>query len=407
MDNIVVGGGMVGVATALALQERGRQVLLLERGEPGRETSYGNAGIIQTEAVSPYPIPLAFNRLLNIVSGRAHDVAWNLGGVPGWLGPVARYFWHSLPAHHRRIVPHYARLIRRATDDHAPLIAAAGAEELILRRGFVHGFRDAASFDAALAEAEGKRDGFGVPFTVLDAAGLARVEPNLQMRMQGGLHFTSPWSCRDPGELVARYAKLFVARGGTIETGEARGLAPKGAGWAVQSSAGMREAAEMVVALGPWTPPFLAPLGYNIPMVLKRGYHRHFRSSAGPLQPFMDVANATVIAPMQRGVRVLTGAELNALDAASNLRQIEHSAEIAKALFPLGEAVESEPWRGARPCMPGMLPVIGEAPKHRGLWFNFGHGHQGFTLGPTTGAMLAEVMTGAADAATLAPYRLR
>lgn len=407
MDNIVIGGGMVGVATALALQERGRQVLLLERGEPGRETSHGNAGLIQTEAVSPYPIPLALDRLLQIVGGRAHDVAWNPGGVPSWLGPVARYFWHSLPANHRRIVPDYARLIRRATDDHAPLIAAAGAEELILRRGFVHGFRDAASFDAARAEAEGKRARFGVPFTVLDAAGLARIEPNLQLRMQGGLHFTSPWSCRDPGELVTRYARLFAARGGTIETAAARGLAPKGAGWTVQSSAGAREAAEVVVALGPWTPPFLAPLGYHIPMVLKRGYHQHFRSAGAPLQPFMDVANATLIAPMQRGARVLTGAELNAIGAASNLRQIRHSAEIAKALFPLGEAVDPEPWRGARPCMPWMLPVIGPAPRHKGLWFNFGHGHQGFTLGPTTGAMLAEAMTGGADPATLGPYRLR
>lgn len=404
VDNIVIGGGMVGVSTALALQERGRRVQLLDRRQPGRETSYGNAGIIQTEAVSPYAIPLAFGRLLKIALGRAHDVAWNLRGVPGWLAPVARYFWHSLPGNYRHIVPHYARLILRATEDHAPLIAAAGAEELILRRGFIQAYRDAKVFESAIAEAEAERAEYGVPFTALDANGLAQAEPQLQVPMPGAIHFTSPWSCRDPGELVARYAKLFVERGGTIETAEAYSLTQNGAGWKVHSSTGQHEASDVVVALGPWTPQVIAPLGYRIPMVLKRGYHQHFRSKAEPLQPFMDVANATVLSPMNAGVRVLTGAELNAIGASSNLRQIRHSAEIAKTLFPLGEPVESEPWRGARPCMPDMLPVVGKASKHEGLWLNFGHGHQGFTLGPTTGALLADVMTGAAGSDTLSPY---
>jgi D-amino-acid dehydrogenase len=404
MDNIVIGGGMVGVATALALQQRGRRVLLLERREPGRETSYGNAGIIQTEAVAPYAIPLAPDRLLSIVTGRAHDVAWTFGGAASWLGPVARYFWHSLPGHYRRIVPDYARLIRRATDDHAPLIAASGAEELIQRRGFIQLYRNVRALDAAVAEAEARRAAFGVPFTALDADGLAKAEPNLQARLAGGVHFTASWSCRDPGELVARYARLFVAQGGRIETATARGLVRSGAGWRVETSAGAHEASDVVVALGPWTPQFLAPLGYRIPMVLKRGYHLHFRAAAQPERPLMDVANAMVIAPMRRGARVLTGADLNGLDAAANLRQIRHASEVARTLFPIGEAVEPEPWRGARPCMPDMLPVVGRASRHDGLWFNFGHGHQGFTLGPTTGTLLAEVMTGAAPAETLAPY---
>jgi D-amino-acid dehydrogenase len=404
MDSIVIGGGMVGISTGLALQQRGRKVLLIERGEAGRETSYGNAGIIQTEAVSPYPIPMQLGHLLRIASGRAHDVAWNVGGVPSWAEAVARYFWHSLPANYRRIVPHYARLILRATDDHAPLIQAACADDLIVRRGFVQVYRDSHALEAAVAEAEIERAQFGVPFTPVDADGLARLEPNLQIRMRGAVHFTSPWSCRDPGELVARYARLFVSRGGTIEAAEALGLSQSGVGWRVDTASGPRDAAEVVVALGPWSPKFLAPLGYRIPMVLKRGYHQHFRSTVEPAQPFMDVSNATVIAAMNAGIRVLTGAELNAIGADSNLRQIRHSVEVAKALFPLGNAVEVAPWRGARPCMPDMLPVVGKASRHRGLWFNFGHGHQGFTLGPTTAALLADAITGEPGSDALDAY---
>ena len=63
-------------------------------------------------------------------------------------------------------------------------------------------------------------------------------------------------------------------------------------------------------------------------------------------------------------------------------------------LFPLAERLEPEPWMGRRPCLPDMVPVIGKGERHQGLWFAFGHAHHGFTLGPATGRLLAEMMTG-------------
>ena len=107
---------------------------------------------------------------------------------------------------------------------------------------------------------------------------------------------------------------------------------------------------------------------------------------------------------MDAGLRVLTGAELNTINGTANLRQIRHAAEVAKTLYPIEEAVEFTPWRGVRPCMPDMLPVIGPASRHKGLWFNFGHGHQGFTLGPTSAALLGDTMTGAASEQIMSPY---
>jgi D-amino-acid dehydrogenase len=68
----------------------------------------------------------------------------------------------------------------------------------------------------------------------------------------------------------------------------------------------------------------------------------------------------------------------------------------------LGDPVPDSIWHGHRPCLPDMLPLAGAAPRHRGLWFDFGHGHQGFTLGPTTGRLLAEIMDGREDELTRA-----
>ena len=97
---------------------------------------------------------------------------------------------------------------------------------------------------------------------------------------------------------------------------------------------------------------------------------------------------------MNRGIRLTTGVEFARRDAPPRPIQIERALPRARSLFPLGEAVDAQPWMGARPCLPDMLPVIGKAPRHPGLWFDFGHQHHGLTLGPATGRLLAEMMTG-------------
>ena len=84
--------------------------------------------------------------------------------------------------------------------------------------------------------------------------------------------------------------------------------------------------------------------------------------------------------------------------------QLQRALPRAHALFPLGDAIDAKPWMGARPCLPDMLPVIGKAPRHAGLWFDFGHQHHGLTLGPATGRLLAEMMTGETPFADPRPF---
>jgi D-amino-acid dehydrogenase len=99
---------------------------------------------------------------------------------------------------------------------------------------------------------------------------------------------------------------------------------------------------------------------------------------------------------MNLGIRLTTGVEFARRDAPPTPVQVAQALPRARALFPLGEVIEEKPWMGARPCLPDMLPVIGEAPRHGGLWFDFGHQHHGLTLGPVTGRLLSEMMTGEA-----------
>ena len=136
------------------------------------------------------------------------------------------------------------------------------------------------------------------------------------------------------------------------------------------------------------------PFGYKVKMVYKRGYHAHFKMDKPLTRPIQDYANGCVFSPMDKGMRIATGAELVNRKDPANPRQLMHGLKSARELMDVGEMVEKEPWFGNRPCMPDMLPVVGPAPKHKGLWFHFGHGHQGFTQGPTTAKLLIDVMEG-------------
>ena len=391
---IVLGGGMAGIGAALHLQGRGWSVALVDKGEPGRETSYGNAGIIQSEAVEPYAMPRDWPSLFSVAARRSNDVHWDLGGLRENLGALLRYWWHSSPARHATVSQAYAGLIARAGPEHQALVAVSGADRLVRQGGFRVLLRTQAAMDEAAANAERLRTRFGVRSLALSPAELAAAEPTLKQTGAGAIHWLDPWSVSDPGELVAAYAQLFRRRGGTVRRGDAGTLTQGGAGWSVETADGPLDAEAAIVALGPWSTGLLRRFGYRIPMVRKRGYHRHWRSAQAPSLPILDAANGYVMAPMAKGLRITTGAELSAAGPSVSPVQLARAEAAARALVNLGSPLENAPWSGTRPCMPDMLPVIGEAPLHRGLWLHFGHGHQGFTLGPASGRLLAEAMSG-------------
>lgn len=401
---LVLGAGMVGTCTAVHLAMRGHAVVLVDRRAPGRETSYGNAGIIQREAVAPYAFPRSIAKLAGVVLKRGADVNYHLGALPHVAAGLARYWRNSGAGRYPAIAEAYARLIAHATDEHAPLIAAAGADDLVRREGYLHIFRDAASMALAAAEAQSLSSRHGLRTDLLDGAALAAAEPALRTRLAGAIHWRDPWSVSDPGELVARYAAHFQRLGGALADGDASTLRQTATGWTVQTAGGPLEAEHAVVALGPWADALLRPLGYRLPLFVKRGYHRHYRGGAAPRLPLYDVARGLVIAPMQRGVRITTGAEFAKQDAPATPWQLGRAEGYARELLELPEPVEAQPWLGARPCTADMKPVIGPAPRHRGLWFNFGHAHQGFTLGPVSGRLLAELIDGEAPVVDPAPY---
>jgi D-amino-acid dehydrogenase len=405
-DVLVLGAGMVGVGAALHLQKRGRDVILVDRHElAGEGTSFGNAGLIESASVFPYMFPRDFGQILQYAMNRSPQVRYQLSSLPAFLPWLVRYFLASAPERALHSAMAELPLIRRSLIEHEALIAEAEVPELLRRTGWIKLFRTDATLANAARDFERAKQ-YGVAGEVLDSKAIAAREPNLTGEFAGAVYFPAPGFVPDPGGLAKAYAALFKRKGGRFLVGDARTLEQNAGGWRVAGAGGTAVAREVVVALGPWSDLVFGPLGYAIPLSVKRGYHLHLapRGNAVLNHPVLDSDLGYLLAPMNRGIRLTTGVEFAPRDAAPTPIQLQQALPRAHALFPLGDAVDAKPWMGARPCLPDMLPVIGKAPRHAGLWFDFGHQHHGLTLGPATGRLLAELMTGEPPFADPSPF---
>lgn len=350
-------------------------------------------------------VPRDAGQILRYALLRAPQVRYHFSDLPVFLPWLLRYFLASSPERALHSAMAELPLIQRSLIEHEALIEEANVPELLRRTGWIKLFRSDATLATAVSELERARQ-YGVAGEVLNAAAIAAREPHLTGAFSGAVYFPAPGFVPDPGGLAKAYATLFGRKGGRYLVGDARTLEQSGTRWRLATLEGTITAREVVVAMGPWSDQVFGPLGYSIPLAVKRGYHLHLnpRGNAVLHHPVLDADLGFLLAPMNRGIRLTTGAEFARRDASPTPVQVERALPRAHALFPLGEPVDAKPWMGARPCLPDMLPVIGKAPRHSGLWFNFGHQHHGLTLGPATGRLLAEMMTGRARLPT--PGRL-
>src|SRR5580658_8861175 len=407
VEAIVLGAGIVGVSAALALQARGRTVALVDRlPEAAGETSFGNSGIIQTEAVVPYVFPRAPADIARAALYRDPRAHIRYSALPSIAPALMRYFQASTPARKNATAKIMAPLLASAGAEHLKLAQAAGAGALMRGGGWIKAYRSARGRDQAREDAEELKP-YGVKPVFLDRAALTALEPHIGEKAIGGVHYPVPWTTSDPQALIQSYAALFVKRGGRMETGDARLLEQGSGGWTVATAAGRLAARDVVIALGPWSDELARSLGLRLPFFVKRGYHMHYeaKGNAGLARPVLDLERGYLVTPMTRGLRLTTGAEFARRDDPPSSAHLDRLEPFARELFPIGARKDAAPWLGRRPCLPDMRPVIGPFPGKPGLWLDFAHHHLGLPLGPVTGRLLADLITGEAPLVDPAPFR--
>jgi D-amino-acid dehydrogenase len=406
-DVAVLGAGIVGVSAAYAARQRGLSVVLVDRREPGSETSYGNAGVLSSGSISPLNNPSLWRALPKYLSNRHPALRWD----PVWAarnsGWVFRFLANATNSRLRPRATALHGLIGASLKLHREWIVQAGAAARIRETGWLKTWRSDAVATAKLEQALLAE--YGIASELLDRQAISALEPDIVPVYKVGLLHTQTASVDSPGSVVKAYARMLEGSGGEIRQSDIKAIVPEADGWRVMLADGAISARHVVVALGPWSADILRPLGYRVPLAFERGYHREFKPNpARSLQrPIHDADGSFLMTPMEQGIRVTSGVELTDRDAPSSFAQIDAVVPLARGVVEFGDAV-GDIWRGARPTLPDSLPMIGPAPRHSGLWLAFGNQHIGFTTGPATGAAIAAMIGGAPppfDATPFAPGR--
>lgn len=403
-DVAVIGGGMVGVATALEMVDRGLSVALIDPADPRGRASFGNAGVISRGSVLPMAGPAIWGKLARYLRNVDPALHVRYGALPSLLPWGIAFLKSCNEDSVRRTARALDTLCAHSWSEHLRRAEELGFANRYVRRGWLKLYRSEEAFAGSALERRMLAEN-GITTEILDGDEIAKAEPALKRRFARALQVPDTGSVDNPGAVVEAYTQAFVARGGHIIAGKVLALSDDGEQVSVQHEAGHLIARQAVVAAGARADQLLRPLGYRFPLAAERGYHRHFRVTGATLtRPIYDTGGSYILAPMGDTVRLTSGVELARPDDPPNYSQIETILPDARRSLEFGEPVEAEAWHGSRPSSPDGLPVIGRLPRHPNIIVAFGHGHIGLSTGPITGRVVADIAGQRQPPIPIAPF---
>lgn len=404
----VVGAGVVGMTTALALQRRGHRVTVLDSRAPGEGASYGNAGFLATELIDPLSTPTMLRKALRLWWDPHGAVALPFRYLPRLLPWLARFIAAARPSQVSKGRQALAALNGAAVAAWRRCLAGIGAEEELVASGYLLVWESDRGRAAAKAQMAHLRH-WGHEVEWLEAEQVRAREPGLSGRLSHGLFFPNAHQVRDPLVLVRRLAEAFEAGGGEIRRAQVQGIEPTGEGVQLKTTEGDMHFAQAVVAAGAWSHHLAQGLGLEVPLETERGYHLTLPERGQALrQPVGSAERRCVMTPMSCGLRVVGFTELGGLSLSPIKRRYASLRRHAGALLADERGLDhsAEEWMGFRPTLPDSLPVIDTHPDCPAIHFAFGHQHLGLTQAAITAELVSALVMREPPALDLEPYRV-
>lgn len=393
----VVGGGIVGCATASWLIAEGHKVTVFERAPEARPASTGNAGLIALAETSPLARPGIITK------------------APGWLmdplGPLA-VRWRDLPV----LTPWLMRFVASARPERVEAAAAALAwlmgtaladhQELARRSGMSGHMRKTGALYITASESGYKaakeewdeRVRHGVPMQELSAEEARKLVPALTGKFSRAFFAPESWTVTSPLAILEalrrriRDADAFVKQ-------EVIAVHPENREVSVMTAEGGDLPFDrVVVAGGVWSRTLVRGLGLKICLETERGYNTTYPKSPIDLpMPVFFSDHGFIASPLAVGLRVGGAVEMASPEAPPNFKRAAAMRKVMRRYVPDLPEEGGVEWMGCRPSTPDSMPVIGRDPRDNRIVFAFGHGHLGLTLSAATARHVASLIAGRPD----------
>jgi D-amino-acid dehydrogenase len=406
-STLVVGAGIVGVATALRLQREGRDVWLIDRDRVAAQASRGNAGALAFSDI----LPLASAGILRQAPRWLLDPLGPLTIRPSYLPRLVPWllrFWHaSRRARVRASTAAQAALMTLSAAETPLMLEAAGASHMLRSEGVLHLYESEAELQASQAGWQARAE-HGIAFTHLHGAqSIAPFQPGLSAAIVAAT-FVPAWSTvSDPLQLTLALAREFERLGGRIGRADVIALSSGTDGVSVLLREGPPiVAGRVVVAAGAWSHRLARTLGERIPLETERGYNTTLPSGAFDLKRQLTFGgHGFVVTPLACGIRIGGAVEFAGLDAAPNFARSAALLAKAKRFMPGLRTEGGSEWMGFRPSLPDTLPAIGPSERDDRVVYAFGHGHLGLTQAAATARLVADIVAARSLPIDLVPYR--
>ena len=407
MTTAVIGAGIIGTTLAHALQKRGRDVVLIERDQPGMGASYGNMASIAVTEFMPASRPSVWRQIPGWMLDPEGPVRVRPAYMPKLVPWFLRFIAASRPSRLRELEAQGAALCQRVFDDLLPLLKETGLEGELSEEGCLSLYTDEAEFRADREHIE-ILERFGFPHEVIGRQAIKALEPELSDRIGMAVLFPQNRSMRNPYQLVVKLAERFREQGGRIVPGEAVGFERGERIQAVRLKDGRRVAAdEVVIAAGVYSAKLAKLLGEPIPLETERGYHTQIMKPGIAMKhSIIWPARAFMVTPTAGGIRVGGTVEMAGIDAAPDYRRSKITVKRAKEALPNLLCEDFTEWMGHRPAFPDTVPVMSASAKTKGLYYATGHGHLGLTYAATNARLMADLITGVKPPIDMKPYRV-
>ncbi|HRW13698.1 FAD-dependent oxidoreductase [Amaricoccus sp.] len=404
-DVIIIGGGIVGLASAERLQAAGRRVTLIERAGIARGASFGNAGAFAFSDILPLAAAVRLSRLPRWLIDPLGPLAIPPAYLPKILPWLLRFWRAGRSDRVARSTMAQTALMRLAESEMAALTAAAGLAGMVRVEGSLELYESEGELAASAAGWQA-RGAAGIAFEHVRGERLAALQPGLSPRFPVGT-FVPEWQMvEDPFTFARRLAEHVIAAGAEVIAAEATALGPEGEAVAVTLADGRELAARAaVVAAGAFSRRLTDPLGDRIPLETERGYNTTLPPGAFDVRrELIFGGHGFVVVPLASGIRIGGAVELGGLDLPPDYRRSEAMLKKAAAFLPGLRTEGGTQWMGFRPSLPDSLPVIGASRAGPRIVYAFGHGHLGLTQSAATGRLVADLLCGRPPAIDIAPF---
>jgi len=402
---VIVGGGIVGVSTALWLQRAGMKVTLVDRKGFAAGTSYGNAGVLAASAVVPVTVPGLLKKAPGMLLNPNEPLFLKWSYLPKLLPFLMRYLSYANAKDVHRIGKGLTEIMYDTVEQHMALAKGTPAEKFIKAGDYLHAYDSKYDFEKDSFSWEQRRK-LGFEDHELDEAALADYDPELAGKFGYAVRCPNHGQITDPGEYVTALGNEFLKNGGELLIGTVTGIeVANGTARAIEMENGTLDADHIVITSGAWSGTLCEKLGSKIPLEAERGYHVEFVNANVNLRSNVMVSSKKfAMNSMDGRLRCAGIVEFGGLEAGPSKAPVELLKRNAHELFPDLKYDSTNEWLGHRPSTPDSLPAIGALKNVSNVWTGFGHQHLGLTGGPKTGRWLAQLITGEKPNVDMTPY---